>query len=104
MPQKNNRTHDWRKIKWPFTATFLYYSLLSLFTGTVEQSAIGFATVLFTVFVVDAFAYGCYVFFLARDEENTGKLWFAFVLTYLFLSYEQLGIVWQLMQARAGTL
>ena len=36
---KKNRIHDWRKLKWPFTVTFLYYSLLSLYTGTAEQSA-----------------------------------------------------------------
>ena len=35
---KKDRIHDWRKLKWPFTATFLYYSLLSLYTGTAEQS------------------------------------------------------------------
>ena len=22
---KKDRIHDWRKLKWPFTATFLYY-------------------------------------------------------------------------------
>ena len=27
---KKDRIHDWRKLKWPFTATFLYYSLRSL--------------------------------------------------------------------------
>ena len=34
---KKDRIHDWRKLKWPFTATFLYYSLLSLYTGTAEH-------------------------------------------------------------------
>ena len=35
---KKDRIHDWRKLKWPFTATFLYYSLLSLYTGTAAVS------------------------------------------------------------------
>ena len=51
---KKDRIHDWRKIKWPFTATFLYYSLLSLYTGTAEHSEQGFLVMFLTVLIVDA--------------------------------------------------
>ena len=54
---KKDRIHDWRKLKWPFTATFLYYSLLSLYTGTAEQSEQGFLVMFLTVLIVDAVAY-----------------------------------------------
>ena len=57
---KKDRIHDWRKLKWPFTATFLYYSLLSLYTGTAEQSEQGFLVMFLTVLIVDAVAYFSY--------------------------------------------
>ena len=28
--QKKNRVHDWHKLKWPFTVTFLYLSLIHI--------------------------------------------------------------------------
>ena len=49
---KKDRIHDWRKLKWPFTATFLYYSLLSLYTGTAEQSEQGFLVMFLTVLIL----------------------------------------------------
>ena len=73
---KKDRIHDWRKIKWPFTATFLYYSLLSLYTGTAEHSEQGFLVMFLTVLIVDAVAYFSYCYFLCKKEENMQKLWF----------------------------
>lgn len=102
MAQKKNRIHDWRKLKWPFTVSFLYYALICLLTGTAEASEIGFASVLALALIVDAFAYGCYLFFLSRYEENMNKLWFVFILAYALVSYEQLGILWQMLAARAA--
>lgn len=67
---KKDRIHDWRKLKWPFTATFLYYSLLSLYTGTAEQSEQGFLVMFLTVLIVDAVAYFSYCYFLCKKEEN----------------------------------
>ena len=64
---KKDRIHDWRKLKWPFTATFLYYSLLSLFTGMAEQSEEGFLAMFAIVLIVDAVAYLCYCFFLCSS-------------------------------------
>ena len=77
---KKNRIHDWRKLKWPFTVTFLYYSLLSLYTGTAEQSEDGFLTMFLTVLIVDAVAYLSYCYFLCKKEEDMSKLWFVFIL------------------------
>ena len=71
---KKNRIHDWRKLKWPFTVTFLYYSLLSLYTGTAEQSEDGFLTMFLTVLIVDAVAYLSYCYFLCKKEEDMSKL------------------------------
>lgn len=34
MARNTNRIHDWRKLKWPFCVTFLYYALLCLYTGS----------------------------------------------------------------------
>lgn len=95
---KKDRIHDWRKLKWPFTATFLYYSLLSLFTGTAEQSEEGFLAMFAIVLIVDAVAYLCYCFFLSKNEENMQKLWFVFVLAYVLVTTDQLSILWQMMQ------
>lgn len=96
--QKKNRVHDWRRLKWPFTATFLYYSLLSLFTGMAEQSEEGFLAMFAIVLIVDAVAYLCYCFFLSKSEENMQKLWFVFVLAYVLVTTDQLSILWQMMQ------
>ena len=104
MDQKKPRVHDWRKLKWPFTATFLYYSLLSLFTGAADWSETGFYAMIVVVLIVDAVAYFCYCFFLSKNEENLQKLWFAFILAYVLVSTEQLGTLWQMMQQRAGVL
>ena len=104
MSQKKNRIHDWRKLKWPFTVTFLYYALISLFTGTAGADEAGFVAVLAIALFVDAFAYFCYCFFLCRYEENMQKLWFVFILAYVLVTVDQLGIVWQMMQQRAGVL
>ena len=96
--QKKNRVHDWRRLKWPFTATFLYYSLLSLFTGMAEQSEEGFLAMFAIVLIVDAVAYLCYCFFLSKNAENMQKLWFVFVLAYVLVTTDQLSILWQMMQ------
>ena len=95
---KKDRIHDWRKLKWPFTATFLYYSLLSLYTGTAEQSEQGFRH------VPHGFDRGRRgVFFLLlfplQKEENMQKLWFVFILAYVLISTQQLSILWQMMTA-----
>lgn len=102
MKEKKTRIHDWRKLKWPFTATFVVYALLCLVTGTAEQSETGFFAVLSVSLLVGAVAYACYLFCLSRQEENMGKLWFVFILAYVLVSYEQLGILWQMMTAYAN--
>ena len=96
--QKKNRIHDWRKLKWPFTATFLYYAILSLVTGLADQSAEGFLAMFSVVLLIDAVAYFCYCFFLSKDAEDMQKLWFVFILAYVLVSTEQLSIFWQMMQ------
>lgn len=102
MARNQNRIHDWRKLKWPFCATFLYYALLCLFTGAAEASEAGFFAVLILALVIDAVAYACYLFFLSRDAEDMGKLWFAFLLAYAFASADKLAIAWQMLTANAG--
>ena len=96
--QKKNRVHDWHKLKWPFTVTFLYYSILSLYTGMAEQSGEGFLAMFTIVLIVDAVAYLCYCFFLSKDAEDMQKLWFVFILAYVLVSTEQFSILWQIMQ------
>lgn len=102
MRQNKNRIHDWRKLKWPFCVTFLYYAVISLLTGTAEAGEAGFFAVLLLALAIDVFAYCCYLFFLSRDEENMEKLWFVFILAYVLATSEQLGIVWQMLAARAA--
>ena len=102
MAQRKNRIHDWRKLKWPFTVSFLYYALICLLTGTAEASEVGFASVLILALVIDAVAYSGYIFFLSRDEENMSKLWFVFVLAYVLATTEQLSLLWQMLAARAA--
>ena len=50
--QKKNRIHDWRKLKWPFCVTFLYYALLCLYTGSAEASEAGFLAVLIIALLI----------------------------------------------------
>ena len=88
---KKDRIHDWRKLKWPFTATF--------YTGTAEQSEQGFLVMFLTVLIVDAVAYFSYCYFLCKKEENMQKLWFVFILAYVLISTQQLSILWQMMTA-----
>lgn len=102
MRQNRNRIHDWRKLKWPFCVTFLYYAVISLLTGTAEAGEAGFLAVLLLALAIDVFVYCCYLFFLSRDEENMEKLWFVFILAYVLATSEQLGIVWQMLSARAA--
>lgn len=102
--KKRNRIHDWRKLKWPFIVTFLYYALISLFTGVADAGEAGFLAVLIIALVVDVAAYLCYCLFLSRDAEDMQKLWFVFILIYVLLTSEQLGLLWQKMQQHAGTL
>ncbi len=99
MNQKKQRIHDWHKLKWPFTVTFLYYSLISLFTGVADWSETGFYAMFVIVLIVDAVAYLGYCFFLSKNEENMQKLWFVFIVVYVLVSSEQLGILWQRMTA-----
>ena len=96
MARNTNRIHDWRKLKWPFCVTFLYYALLCLYEA-------GFLAVLIIALLIDAVAYACYLFFLSKAEENMGKLWFAFILAYVLASSDKLAIVWQMLAANAGT-
>ena len=103
MARNTNRIHDWRKLKWPFCVTFLYYALLCLYTGSAEASEAGFLAVLIIALLIDAVAYACYLFFLSKTEENMGKLWFAFILAYVLASSDKLAIVWQMLAANAGT-
>lgn len=99
MNQKKQRIHDWHKLKWPFTVTFLYYSLISLFTGVADWSETGFYAMFVIVLIVDAVAYLGYCFFLSKNEENMQKLWFVFIVAYVLVSSEQLGILWQRITA-----
>ena len=103
MARNTNRIHDWRKLKWPFCVTFLYYALLCLYTGSAEASETGFLAVLIIALLIDAVAYASYLFFLSKAEENMGKLWFAFILAYVLASSDKLAIVWQMLAANAGT-
>ncbi len=102
MARNKNRIHDWRKLKWPFCATFLYYALICLFTGSAEASEAGFFAVLIIALFIDAVAYACYLFFLSKTEENMGKLWFVFILAYTLASSDKLAVVWQMLTANAG--
>ncbi len=102
MARKTQRIHDWHLMKWPFCATFVYYALISLFTGTAESSEAGFLAVLVISLAIDAFAYLCYCCFLSRDREDPQKLWFVFILVYALSTTEQLGILWQMLSAHAA--
>ena len=102
MAQKKPRVHDWHKLKWPFTVTFLYYSLLSLFTGFSDRSAQGFAVVLITVLLIDAVAYFSYCCFLCKNEEDERRLWFVFIMAYLLATTEQLRVVWEWLSSYAA--
>ena len=90
---------DGRRLMGPSTSTFLYYSLLSLYTGTAEQSEQGFLVMFLTVLIVDAVAYFSYCYFLCKKEENMQKLWFVVILAYVLISTQQLSILWQMMTA-----
>ena len=92
MKPKRNRIHNWKKLEWPFTISFLYYSLLSFYTGSASGTD-GFLRVLFTVLAVDAFVYLCYCYILSPREEDTHKLHLVFFLAYSFLSYDMLSSV-----------
>lgn len=102
MAQRKQRIHDWHKLKWPFCVTFIYYAVISLFTGTAEASEAGFLAVLALALLIDLFAYGCYCFFLSRDTEDMNKLWFVFILAYTLTTIDQLEILWQMLSARAA--
>lgn len=102
MARRSQRIHDWHKLKWPFCVTFLYYAVISLITGTAEAGEAGFLAVLVLALAIDAFAYACYLFFLSREEENMEKLWFVFILAYVLVTSEQLGILWQMLSAHAA--
>ena len=94
-----NRAHDWRKLKWPFTVTFLYYALLSLFTGYSEAGEAGFLSVLIVALLVDAFAYFLYCFVLSREKDDMHKLWYVFLLVYALLTVPQLRALWGRLRA-----
>ena len=102
MAQKKQRVHDWHKLKWPFTVTFLYYSLISLFTGVSDLGEEGFISVFLTVLVLDAVAYFSYCSFLSKNEEDIRRLWFVFIMTYVFATTEQLGVVWDWLSSYAA--
>lgn len=102
MYEKKNRIHDWHNLKWPFTVTFLYYSLISLFTGVSDWSQEGFVGVLVIILLIDAVAYLSYCFALSKNEEDMEKLWFVFVIAHILSSTEQLSIVWGWISANAA--
>lgn len=102
MNEKKKRIHDWRNLKWPFTVTFLYYSLISLFTGTAEWSETGFFGVFGVIVIIDLVAYLSYCYALSRSEEDMQKLWFVFILSHLLASSEQLGIIWSMISTHAA--
>ena len=95
------RVHDWRKLKWPFTVTFLYYALLMLVTGAAEASETGFLGVLGLAVGLDAVLYLFYCFLLSRDRDDMNKLWAVFLLFYGLLTIPQLQMLWEMMKARA---
>ena len=106
---RRKRIHDWRKLKWPFIVTFLYYSLLHLATGlaqtgSFDEAVASFAEVLMTVLLVDAVAYTGYIFFLSRTQEDMQKLWLVFVLAYSLASYDDLMIIWHKMEEMASAV
>ena len=103
MQNGKKRVHDWRLLKWPFTATFAYYALLMLFTGSVEGGAEDFFGMLGLAVVLDAALYFFYCFFLSRGRDDINKLWAVFILFYGLLSIPQLQALWELMKARAVT-
>ena len=102
MAQKKQRVHDWRKLKWPFTVTFLYYSLISLFTGTSDLGEQGFINVFLSVLVLDAVAYFSYCNFLSKNEEDERRLWFVFIMAYLLATVDQLNVVWGWLSSYAA--
>ena len=103
MQNGKKRVHDWRLLKWPFTLTFLYYSLLMLVTGSAEASETGFLGVLGLALLLDAAVYFFYCFFLSRDRDDIQKLWAVFILFYGLLTIPQLQMLWEMMKARAVT-
>lgn len=100
---RNRRVHDWRLLKWPFTATFVYYALLMLVTGAAEAGETGFLGVLGLAAGLDAVLYLFYCFFLSRDRDDIRRLWAVFLLFYGLLTVPQLQTLWELMKARAVT-
>lgn len=100
---KRNRVHDWRLLKWPFTATFLYYALLMLVTGSAEASKVGFLGVLGLSVGLDAILYLFYCFLLSRRCDDISKLWAVFILFYGLLTIPQLQALWEMMKAHAVT-
>jgi len=102
MNEKKSRIHDWHNLKWPFTVTFLYNSLISLFTGVADWSQEGFVTVLLTIAILDVVAYACYCYSLSRNEENMQKLWFSFILAHVLATTQQLSVVWGWLSANAA--
>ena len=102
MAQKKQRVHDWRKLKWPFTVTFLYYSLISLFTGTSDLGEQGFINVFLSALVLDAVAYFSYCNFLSKNEEDERRLWFVFIMAYLLATVDQPNVVWGWLSSYAA--
>lgn len=98
---RRKRVHDWRLLKWPFTVTFVYYALLSLFTGMAEGGTDGFFTSLMVAVLIDTAAYGFYCYLLSRDRDDIHKLWFVFLMLYALVTLPQLRALWEIMEARA---
>ena len=101
MGNRNQRVHDWKLLKWPVTATFCYYALLSLLTGYAEAGETGFVGVLGIALALDAALYFFYCVFLSRDRDDKDKLWAVFLLFYGLLTIPQLRALWELMKAHA---
>lgn len=103
MNKQRKRAHDWRLLKWPVTATFCYYALLSLLTGYSDAGEAGFLGILGLALGLDAVLYFFYCFFLCRDEDEPNKLWAVFILFYGLLTIPQLQTLWEMMKARVPT-
>lgn len=100
MDSRKKPLHNWRLLKWPFTVTFLYFSLLSLLTGASEAGEAGFFGVLGLALICDALIYLLYCRFLSRDRDDTRKLWAVFFLFYGILTIPQLQTLWSMLKTR----
>ncbi len=104
MTDPNSKVpHNLKKVQYPATAGFVYYAVISLFTGVSDPSPEGFLSVAIVSLVISVVAYISYRYFLSRDGEDMQKMWFVFVLAYLVMSSQQLMIAWEYIVAHTPT-